>query len=67
MGRANKGIDVNDYMSDDEDEAELGDSGSDSDLRAEKKEHRRKTDEWKKEIKVEEKKLMRELGRRLTY
>ncbi|KAG6913934.1 hypothetical protein DXG01_003427 [Tephrocybe rancida] len=79
MGRANKDINDNDYMSDNEDKAELGDSGSDSDtdcpkkhmtlaqLRAEKKEHRWKTNKWKKEIKVKEKKLMRELGLRFTY
>ncbi|KAG6864388.1 hypothetical protein C0991_009993 [Blastosporella zonata] len=36
-------------------------------LRAEKKEQRSKANEWKKEIKAEEKRLMLELGRRLTY
>ncbi|KAG6878349.1 hypothetical protein C0993_008107 [Termitomyces sp. T159_Od127] len=98
MKRANKDIDVDDYLS--EDDQEIDESGSDSDvplsskgkgkalvkkldlnpwptvskkhmtlaqLRAEKKEQRRRTNEWKKEIKAEEKKLMRELGRRLTY
>ncbi|KAG6896857.1 hypothetical protein C0992_005604 [Termitomyces sp. T32_za158] len=101
MKRASKDIDVDDYLS--EDDQEIHDSGSDSDiplsikgkgkatvkkgkkpdttpwptvpkkhmtlaqLRAEKKEQRRRVNEWKKEIKVEEKRLMRELGRRLTY
>lgn len=101
MERANKGIDADDYLS--EDDQEIDESGSESDvplsskgkgkahvkkgkksdlapwptlpkkhmtlaqLRAEKKEQRCRANEWKKEIKAEEKKLMRELGRRLTY
>ncbi|KAG5341020.1 hypothetical protein C0989_012224 [Termitomyces sp. Mn162] len=113
MNRANKDLDVDDYVSGDDEE--FDESGSDSDvplsskgkgkgkgkvkgkgkgkgpakkgkkadpapwptvprkhmtlaqLRAEKREQRHKANAWKKEIKAEEQKLMRELGRRLTY
>ncbi|KAG6830955.1 hypothetical protein H0H92_013666 [Tricholoma furcatifolium] len=100
LARANKDVDVDDYMSDDHFDSDDFGSDSESDaplsrkgkgkakaaapvqsvipsaphkhmtlaqLKKQKREERRKANEWRKEIKIEEKRLMRELGRRLTY